>query len=97
MESEEKQLELLQRVIEEHLSALETEMAALRLREFVPTRDDLFYRLEDHLYTDEVFSDYVRQGRIRLRGSRAGKWISLDMHSPRDLKAMLQQLLKSTD
>ena len=95
LETREKQLKLLRLVIDRRLNVVETEMSALRMRDEdnIPTKERMFYFIEKKFYENEDFAQYVREGRIQLRGSRKGKWVSFNLHSPRDFKSMLQLII----
>lgn len=93
LETTEKQLSLLDDVLTKSLNVIETEMASLRLRDHIPNTERMFRAMEEYLYKQDSFKSYIDQGKIRLKGSRTGKWISMDMQSPTDFKELLAELL----
>ena len=95
LKTEEKQLRLLKKVLDRRLSVIETEMEALRMRDKddIPTKERKFYFIEERFYENEEFIEYIREDRVRLRTSHKGRWISFNLHSPRDFKTMLQLVI----
>jgi len=53
----------------------------------------MFYFIEKKFYENKDFYQYVQEGRIQLRGSCKGKWVSFNLHSPRDFKSMQKLII----
>jgi len=92
LETKAKQLKLLQTVLENRHSSVETEMLVWRMRDTIPGEEKLFFDMEQHLYTKQKFVDYIDNEKIKFRKSRNGKWYNLEIDSPKEMRTILLNL-----